>query len=63
MGEGRKVSRVLVGKPEGNSPLDRLRSRCEDGIRIDLGGIGWGLWSGSVLLWIGTGGGLSGMRC
>jgi hypothetical protein len=46
MGEGRGVYRVLVGKPEGNRPLDRPRRRWEDKIRMDLqevgcGGMGW----------------------
>jgi hypothetical protein len=36
MGEGRKVCRVLVGKPKGKRPLERLRHRWEDGIRMDL---------------------------
>jgi hypothetical protein len=30
MGEGRNVYRVLVGKPEGKSPLERSRRRWED---------------------------------
>jgi hypothetical protein len=42
MGEGRKVYRVLVGKPEGKRPLGRPRHSWEDGIRVDLGEIGWG---------------------
>jgi hypothetical protein len=42
MGEERKVYRVLLGKPEGNRPLGRPRSRCENGIRMDLREIGWG---------------------
>jgi hypothetical protein len=41
MGEGRKVYRVLVGKPEGKRPLGRPRRRWEDGIRMDLRAIGW----------------------
>jgi hypothetical protein len=39
MGEGRKVYRVLVGKPEGKTPLERPRRRWEDGIRMNLGEI------------------------
>jgi len=40
------VYRVLVGKPEGNRPLERSRRKWEDNIKIDLqevvcGGIGW----------------------
>jgi hypothetical protein len=36
MGQGRKVYKVLVGKPKGKRPLGRPRSRREDGIRMDL---------------------------
>jgi hypothetical protein len=36
MGEERKVYKVLVGKPRGKRPLERLRHRWEDGIRMDL---------------------------
>jgi hypothetical protein len=42
MGEGRKVYRVLVGKPGSKRPLERPRRRWEDGIRMDLRDIGWG---------------------
>jgi hypothetical protein len=42
MGEGRNVYRVLVGKPEGKRPLGRPRRGWEDGIKMDLGEIGWG---------------------
>jgi hypothetical protein len=42
MGEGRNVYRILVGKPEGKRPLGRPRRRWEDGIKMDLGEIGWG---------------------
>jgi hypothetical protein len=38
MGEERKVYKVLVGKPKGKRP----RRRCEDGIKINLRGIGLG---------------------
>jgi hypothetical protein len=37
----RKVYKVLVGKPEGKRPNGRPRRRWEDGIRMDLGEIGW----------------------
>jgi hypothetical protein len=40
MGEERKVL-VLVGKPEGKRPVGRPRHTWEDGIRMDLGVIGW----------------------
>jgi len=36
MGEGRGVHRVLVGKPEGKSPLGRPRRSWEDNIKMDL---------------------------
>jgi hypothetical protein len=42
MGDGRNVCRVLVGKPEGKRPLERPRSRWEDGIKMDFKEIGWG---------------------
>jgi hypothetical protein len=40
MGEGRKVYRVLVGKPEAKISLGRPRHGWKDGIRMDLGEIG-----------------------
>jgi hypothetical protein len=36
MGEERNVYKVLMGKPEGKTPLGRPRRRWEDGIRMDL---------------------------
>jgi hypothetical protein len=36
MVEGRGVYRVLVGRPEGKSPLGRPRRGCEDNIKKDL---------------------------
>jgi hypothetical protein len=36
MGEGRRVYRVLVGRPEGKRSLGRPRSRREDNIKMDL---------------------------
>jgi len=36
MGDRRGVYRVLVGKPEGNRPLERPRRRREDNIKMDL---------------------------
>jgi hypothetical protein len=58
IGEGGKVYRVLVGKLEGKEPLGRPRHRWEDGIKMDLREIGWGLRSGFTWLRTGTGGGL-----
>jgi hypothetical protein len=42
MGGERKLSKVLVGKPEGKRPLGRPRRRWEDGIRMDLRETGLG---------------------
>jgi hypothetical protein len=42
LGEGRNVYRVLVGKLERKTPLERPRRRWEDGIKMDLQEIGWG---------------------
>jgi hypothetical protein len=42
MGEDRKVYRVVVGRPERKRPLLRRRYKWEDGMRMDLGEIGWG---------------------
>ena len=42
MGEEMGVYRVLVGKPEGKSPLGRPRRRCVDNIRMDLQEVGCG---------------------
>jgi hypothetical protein len=52
MGENRNTCRLLVGKPDGRSPLGRPRLRCVDNIRKNLAEIGWdGIgrldWSGS----------------
>jgi hypothetical protein len=58
MGEERKVYKVLVGKSEGNRPLERPRRRWKDGLKLDLREIGWGVWSGFTWLRIGTVGGL-----
>jgi hypothetical protein len=48
MGEERKVYRVSVGKPEGKGPLERLRHRWKDGIRMDLRETGWGGCGGDL---------------
>jgi hypothetical protein len=34
--------RILVGKPEGNRPQRRPRSRFEDDIKMDLSELEWG---------------------
>jgi hypothetical protein len=45
-----------LGKPEGKRPLERLRCRWEDNIKMDLQEVGYGVWSGSSWLRIVTGG-------
>jgi len=44
MEEGRGVHRVLVGKPEGKTPLGRPRRRWEDNIKMNLREVGGGDW-------------------
>ena len=44
--EGKGVHKVLVGKPEGKSPLGRPKHRREDTIKMDIqevecGGMDW----------------------
>ena len=43
-------------KPDGRSPLGRATRRWEDNIKIDLPGVGWEAYTGSIWLRIGTGG-------
>jgi hypothetical protein len=37
----RNAHKIVVGKPEENTPLGRPRQRWEDNIRTDLREIGW----------------------
>jgi hypothetical protein len=41
MGENRNAYRILVGMPEGKSPLGRPRRRWVDNIKMDHREIGW----------------------
>jgi hypothetical protein len=41
MGEMRNSLKILVGKPEGRSPLRRPSHRWEDNIELDLKEIGF----------------------
>ena len=56
MGSRKGTYRILVGKSEGKRPLGRPRHRWEDNIKIDLQKWDVGVWTGSSLLRIGTGG-------
>jgi hypothetical protein len=55
-GEKRQVCKLLARKPKGKRPLGRTMRRWEDRIRMDLGEIGLGVWSGLNWLSIRTGG-------
>ena len=41
-GERRDINRVLVGKPDGERPLGRLRRRWEDNMKMDIQEVGCG---------------------
>jgi hypothetical protein len=41
IGEKSNARRILIGKPEGKTPLGRPRCRWVDSIKIDLREIGW----------------------
>jgi hypothetical protein len=43
MGAKRNAYRILVGKPEGKSPLERTRRRYVDNIKMDFKEIEWGV--------------------
>jgi len=51
------IYKVLVGKPEGKRPMGRPRRRWEDNIKMDLQGVGCGVWTGLIWLRTWTGGG------
>jgi hypothetical protein len=42
MGESKGIYRVLVGQPEGKSPLGRTRRRWEENNKMDLQDVGCG---------------------
>jgi hypothetical protein len=54
--------RLVVKAPEGKRPLGRPRRRWVDNIEMNLGEIGWVVWTALIWLRIGTRGGLSGTR-
>jgi hypothetical protein len=48
--------KVLVGKPEGKTPLERPRHRWKDNIKTHLQEVGCGVWNGLSWLRIETDG-------
>jgi hypothetical protein len=42
MGNKRTAYRVLVGNPEGKRPVERVRRRWDDNIKMNFREIGWG---------------------
>jgi hypothetical protein len=54
MGVGRNLHRILVGEPEGTYSLGGPRRRWEDEIKMTLGRLEGGVWSGftSLKIWI-----------
>jgi hypothetical protein len=56
MGERRGAHRVLVGKPEGKSPLGKSRYRWNDSIKMDCRKWDGGTHPGLIWLRIGTSG-------
>ena len=56
--QSRNTFTVLVGKPEGNKTLGRLRYAWEDNIKMDLREVGYNAGDWIVLLKIGTNCGL-----
>jgi hypothetical protein len=58
-GEMRNAYRILVGKPEGNTPLKRQSRSWVDNIKMDLRERqDRVVWTGLIWLRTGTGGGL-----
>jgi hypothetical protein len=53
-GRGEKRVQSFVGRPEGKRPLGRPRRRWENGVKMDLTEIGWGVWIVFIWLRIGT---------
>jgi hypothetical protein len=58
MGKMRSGYKILVGKPEGKSPLGRPRLKWEDNIRLYFREIGWEVWNGFIWLRIWASSGL-----
>jgi hypothetical protein len=57
-GKKRNAYRISEGKPEGKRSIGQPRRRWKDNIKMALREIRWVVWTGLVLLRIGTSGGL-----
>ena len=57
MRDRRGLNRVMLGNSEGKRTLGRPRRSWEDNIKTDLQELDVGVWTGSIWLRIGTGGG------
>jgi hypothetical protein len=57
-GRGEKRVQGFGGKARRKRPLERPRRRWENGIKMYLREIGWGVWNGLAWLRIGAVGGL-----
>ena len=62
MGGRRGTCGVLVGRPEGKTPLGRPRCRWDDNIIMDIQEVGWGGMDWIAVARIGTDRGLLRMR-
>jgi hypothetical protein len=56
VGDVRNAYKSFVRKPEGKRPLERLRHRWEDNIRIDLREMGGDVWTECMWRRVGTSG-------
>jgi hypothetical protein len=54
----RSAYRVVVGRPDWRRPFGKHMRRWKGNIKINLRKVGWGAWTGSIWLRIGTAGGL-----
>jgi hypothetical protein len=54
--EKRAACMALMWKLNAKRSLGRSRRRWEGNIKMDLQGVGWGVWTGLICLRIGTGG-------
>jgi hypothetical protein len=53
MGDRRGAYRFFVGKREGKRPLERPWRRWKYNIKMYVKKVGWGTWTGLILLRVG----------